>query len=416
MKSWDAPEVPAVGYRSPGVQESLLLHDTATGALRAAGPSDGTARMYVCGITPYDATHLGHAFTYVTFDLVNRQWRDLGLDVLFAQNVTDVDEPLLERAEQTGRDWRELAAEQIELFREDMRALRIIPPQHYVGAVESVGRVSDLVGSLRERGAVYRIDDPDHPDWYFSSTRTSGFGDVSHLDPDTMRRVFGENGGDPERPGKRDPLDCLVWRLERPGEPAWDSPLGRGRPGWHIECTAIALAFLGSSIDVQGGGSDLVFPHHEMCAAEAVAATHQRFAETFVHVGMVGLDGQKMSKSLGNLEFVSRLRAVGTDPMAVRLALVAHHYRESWDWTSEELAAAESRLDAWRAGVAASGAVDAEPVVDRVRAALRDDLDTSTALAAIDAWAADSRSARGHDPRSAALMAEVIDALLGIVL
>ncbi len=414
MRSWDAPEVPALGYRSSGVDDSLRLHDTATGTLRPAGPREGTGRMYVCGITPYDATHLGHAFTYLAFDLVNRQWRDLGLQVRFAQNVTDVDEPLLERAQQTGRDWRELAAEQIELFREDMRALRIIPPEHYIGAVESVDGVADLVETLRAEGAVYQIDDRDHPDWYFSSTRTPGFGDVSHLDASTMRRVFAENGGDPDRRGKRDPLDCLVWRLERPGEPSWESRLGRGRPGWHIECTAIALTHLGPTIDVQGGGSDLVFPHHEMCAAEGYAATHRPFAGSFVHAGMVGLDGQKMSKSLGNLEFVSRLRAEGADPMAVRLALIAHHYRENWEWTPGQLDAATSRLAAWRAGAEASGAVAAEPVIDRVRAALRNDLDTVSAIAELDAWAAASRSSGRHDPVPASLITSAVDALLGI--
>ncbi|HEX2858121.1 MAG TPA: cysteine--1-D-myo-inosityl 2-amino-2-deoxy-alpha-D-glucopyranoside ligase [Propionibacteriaceae bacterium] len=416
MRSWDAPEVPEVAHRSAGVEATLRLHDTASGEVRPVGPEEGTARMYVCGITPYDATHLGHAFTYLTFDLVNRQWRDLGLDVRFAQNVTDVDEPLLERAEQTGRDWEELAAEQIALFRDDMEALRILPPQHYVGAVESVQTVAGLVDSMRPSGAVYQIDDPDHPDWYFSCVQAPGFGGVSHLDRDTMRRVFGENGGDPDRPGKRDPLDCLVWRFERPGEPSWDSRLGRGRPGWHIECTAIALDFLGPRIDVQGGGTDLAFPHHEMCAAEGLVASHQPFADSYVHVGMVGLDGEKMSKSRGNLEFVSRLRARGVDPMAVRVALLGHHYRENWEWTPEQLDAAVRRLAGWREGLAAAGAVDAGPVVDRLRAALRADLDVVAATGVLDDWAEASRSATETDPAGARLVADAVDALLGVSL
>ena len=419
MRSWDAPEVPEVAHRSHGVEDTLRLYDTASQGVRPAGPAEGTARLYVCGITPYDATHLGHAATYLAFDLVNRQWRDLGLDVRFAQNVTDVDEPLLERAEQTGRHWEDLAAEQIALFREDMEALRVIPPQHYIGAVESVGTVSDLVESLRPSGAVYQVDDPEHPDWYFGSADAPDFGAVAHLDTATMRRIFAENGGDPDRPGKRDPLDCLVWRLERPGEPAWDSPLGRGRPGWHIECTAIALLYLGTRFDVQGGGRDLTFPHHEMCAAEAVVATHEPFAESYVHVGMVGLDGQKMSKSLGNLEFVSRLRAQGADPMAVRLALLSHHYRENWDWTPDQLDAAGRRLASWREGLAAAGAVDSAMVVDRLREALRADLDVVAALGVLDRWAASSRAEASRvggatDPAGARLVASAVDALLGI--
>ena len=414
MRSWDAPEVPEVAHRSAGVEATLRLHDTASGEVRPVGPAEGTARMYVCGITPYDATHLGHAFTYLTFDLVNRQWRDLGLDVRFAQNVTDVDEPLLERAEQTGRDWQDLAAEQIALFRDDMEALRIIPPQDYVGAVESVHTVAGLVDSMRPSGAVYQIDDPDHPDWYFSCVQAPGFGDVSHLDRDAMRRVFAENGGDPDRPGKRDPLDCLVWRFERPGEPSWDSRLGRGRPGWHIECTAIALDRLGPRIDIQGGGTDLAFPHHEMCAAEGMVASHQAFAESYVHVGMVGLDGEKMSKSRGNLEFVSRLRAQGVDPMIVRVALLAHHYRDNWEWTPQHLDAAARRLAGWREGLAAAGAVDAGGVVDRLRDALRADLDVVAAAGVLDDWAAASRSAIDTDPGAARLVADAVDALLGV--
>ena len=414
MRSWDAPEVPALGRGSATVADALRLHDSASGVVRPVGPREGTARMYVCGITPYDATHLGHAFTYLTFDLVNRQWRDLGLEVQFAQNVTDVDEPLLERAEQTGRDWRELAAQQIELFRDDMEALRIIPPQHYVGAVESIDTVAALVDEMRPSGAIYQIDDLEHPDWYFRCVDAPDFGDVSHLDRETMRRVFGENGGDPDRPGKRDPLDCLVWRLERPGEPSWESRLGRGRPGWHIECTAIALKHLGPRIDIQGGGSDLAFPHHEMCAAEGAVAAHQPFADAYVHVGMVGLDGQKMSKSLGNLEFVSRLRSAGVDPMAVRLALLAHHYREDWEWTPDQLDAAVRRLASWREALAAAGAVDAQEVIDRLRGALRADLDVPAALGVLDAWAQASRTAGSPDPDAARLVASAVDALLGI--
>lgn len=417
MESWKSPEVPEVGHRTGAVLDKLNLFDTASSTVKPIGPDAGQgvpARLYVCGITPYDATHLGHAFTYLTFDLVQRQWRDLGLEVQYAQNVTDVDDPLLERAEQTGVDWRELATSQIDLFRTDMEALRIIAPQHYVGAVESIPQVVELIERLRADGAVYQVDDPEYPDWYFTSSAAPGFGGIGHLSPDEQRTRFAEMGGDPERPGKRDPLDCLVWRMERPGEPAWDSSLGRGRPGWHIECTAIALDALGPDFDVQGGGADLAFPHHEMCAAEGVVATGEEFAAGYVHSAMVALDGEKMSKSKGNLELVSRLRRQGHDPMAIRLALLAHRYRDDWEWTPQVLENAERRLADWRAGLAAAGAVDAEAVVDGVRQALRNDLDTPWAIEQLDEWAQASQSAPERDPQAAHLVATAVDALLGI--
>ena len=296
------------------------MHDTRTGALVASTPTD-VARLYVCGITPYDATHLGHAATYLAFDLLQRQWLDRGLDVVYTQNVTDVDDPLLERAHDTGEDWAELAERETQLFREDMEALGMLAPRHYVGAVESIDLVVDLVERLGD--SVYPVDD----DLYFDVHADPGFGQVSGLDDDAMLAVFGERGGDPDRPGKKHPLDCLLWQAAREGEPSWESRLGRGRPGWHIECAAIALEHLGTDFDVQGGGSDLVFPHHEMSASEATVATGEPFAQAYVHAGMVALHGEKMSKSKGNLELVSRLREDGHDPMAIRLALLAHHYR-----------------------------------------------------------------------------------------
>jgi L-cysteine:1D-myo-inositol 2-amino-2-deoxy-alpha-D-glucopyranoside ligase len=328
MHAWTAPEVPRLdpAAERPGLQ----LFDTARQQPVPAGPTvaDGRpARMYVCGITPYDATHIGHANTYVAFDLLNRFWRDAGLEVHYVQNVTDVDDPLLERALRDGIDWRQLAADQIELFRTDMTALHVIPPTDYVGAVESIDEVVSIVAELQAKGAVYPVDDPEYPDLYFARSTDADFGSLSHLGEVEARAVFAERGGDPDRPGKQDPLDCLVWRLQRPDEPGWDTQLGRGRPGWHIECTAIALNRLGSDFDVQAGGSDLVFPHHEMCASEARVATDQPFAQVYVHSGMVGLDGEKMSKSKGNLVLVSRLREAGVDPMAIRLALLSQHYR-----------------------------------------------------------------------------------------
>ena len=330
----------------------------------------------------------------------------------FAQNVTDVDDPLLERAEATGVAWQDLAADQVELFRRDMAALRVLPPQDYVGVTESLDDVTRLVQSMRPSGAVYQVDDPDHRDWYFAVTEhRASWRTWGSIGPRPFE-LFAERGGDPERPGKRHPLDCLVWRLERTGEPAWDSPLGRGRPGWHIECTAIALAALGKTFDVQAGGSDLAFPHHPMSAAEALVATGQPFARVYLHTGMVGLDGEKMSKSRGNLVFVSRLLGDGVDPMVVRLVLLAHHYRDDWQYTPQALAEARARLAVWSQAMAAPAGPPAGPVIEGVRRALRDDLDAPTALAVVDSWAAGAAS--GTDRSAPAEVSVAVDALLGV--
>lgn len=408
MEAWSAPHVPTL---RPAAGQ-VLVHDTALAELLPIAPESGEARMYVCGITPYDATHLGHANTYVAFDLLHRVLLDAGLRVSYTQNVTDIDDPLLERAEATGVDWRDLAQGQVNLFAADMTALRVLPPRDYVGAVEAIPVVVDLIESLKLTGAIYQVDDPQYPDWYFEVRRAPGFGRLSKLTDDEAVAVFAERGGDPERPGKRDPLDCLVWRLERPGEPAWESRLGRGRPGWHIECTAIALQHLGADFDIQGGGSDLIFPHHEMCAAEGAMATRQPFAKVYAHAGMVGLDGEKMSKSKGNLVLVSKLRGDGVDPMAIRLGLLARHYRSDWEWTDQALTGAIGRLDSWRAAVGRRSAAPAGPVIAALRDALRTDLDAPAALAVVDGWAATD----GDDPAAPAALAEAIDALLGVAL
>jgi L-cysteine:1D-myo-inositol 2-amino-2-deoxy-alpha-D-glucopyranoside ligase len=367
--------------------------------------------MYVCGITPYDATHMGHAATYVAFDLVNRIWRDLGHEVHYVQNVTDVDDPLLERAIATGQDWRELARAETALFAEDMAALNVLPPRDYVGAVESIPSVVEWIGRLRAAGAVYDVDG----DLYFSAAPESGFGTVARLDAEQMQAIFAERGGDPDRPGKRTPLDCLLWQAERPDEPAWDTPLGHGRPGWHIECTAIALDHLGMGFDVQGGGSDLAFPHHEMCSAQAITATGRApFARHFVHAGMVGYEGHKMSKSRGNLVFVSKLRASGIEPAVIRLALLAHHYRSDWEWSDTDLHDAAERMGRWRAALGAQGGPDAGAVLDGVRERLADDLDAPGALALVDQWAHAAVAGDGSDPASAALVSRLLDTLLGV--
>jgi L-cysteine:1D-myo-inositol 2-amino-2-deoxy-alpha-D-glucopyranoside ligase len=411
MRAWPAPDLPALPVPGPEVQ----VHDTATGGFFETRPT-GAARMYVCGITPYDATHIGHAATYVAFDLLNRAWRNAGHDVTYVLNVTDVDDPLLERATKVGVDWRDLAERETELFRQDMAALRVVPPEHYRGAVESIPLIVELIGRLQQTGALYSVVD----DLYFSVDTDPAFGAESGWTREQMLDVYADRGGDPDRPGKKDPLDCLVWRAERPGEPAWDSPFGPGRPGWHVECSAMALDLLGETFDVQGGGSDLVFPHHEMCASEAQVLTGAPFAQAYVHAGMVGYDGEKMSKSRGNLVFVSALRNSDVDPMAIRLTLLRHHYRGDWEWTDQDLWISVDMLERWRRAVALGAGAPAAPVVDAVLGALAADLDAPAAVAAVDAWVDATLGVDGlaetGDRDAAAGIARVLDAALGLAL
>jgi len=408
VQSWPLPPIPGL----PGSGRPLRLYDTATGEVRPTAPG-ATARMYVCGITPYDATHIGHAATYVAFDLVHRVWRDGGHPVRYVQNVTDVDDPLLERATRDGEDWRQLADRETRLFGTDMAALRVLPPDDFVGAVEAIDEIVPLVRRLLDVGAAYHVGD----DVYFSVHSAPRFGYEAGLDLPTMLALSAERGGDPDRAGKKDPLDPVLWRAARDGEPCWPSELGPGRPGWHVECAAIALGRLGMPFDLQGGGSDLAFPHHEMSAAHAEVATGEwPFARHYVHAGMIGLAGEKMSKSLGNLVLVARLRERGTDSAAVRLALLAGHYRSDRDWTDELLAMAEHRLAQWRSAVALPAGPDAHPVLAAVRRQLADDLDAPAALATIDRWAYDAQLRRDRDPAAPALVRDLADALLGIAL
>lgn len=425
MHSWFRPHLPVLAGPGPRPQ----LQDTATGQ-RTDPVEDGVAGLYVCGITPYDSTHLGHAFTYVAFDTLNRVWRDAGVAVTYVQNVTDVDDPLLERAEQTGVDWRELAADQVQLFRTDMQALRVLPPEHYVGVVEVIDLVVAAVERVLSAGGAYWVEQ----DVYADLSADPRFGSVSNLDRAEMARLSAERGGDPDRQGKKDPLDPLLWRGRRPGEPWWDgASLGPGRPGWHIECGAIAAHHLGLPVTLEGGGYDLVFPHHEM------GTSHLRFLQdgadaepirSYLHTGLVAYQGAKMSKSLGNLVFVSGLLADGVDTRAVRLVLLGHHYSESWEYTSAELAEATERLQRWRAAAAETDRTASHPaptgahtqpttpapvsrqgepgsaVVNEMRAALADNLDTAACLKVVDRAAATGTFA--------AEVITAVDALLGI--
>ena len=402
MQSWPKPEVPVLAGDAP----ELRLYDTADDVIRpvAVPPAGEEIGMYVCGITPYDSTHLGHAATYLTFDLINRYLVAAGHHVHYVQNITDVDDPLFERAKRDGVDWRDLGESQIDLFRSDMEALQVIPPRDYIGAIESVDEVVEMVGRLLEVGAAYQLEDDEYADIYADHTFTEQFGYESRYDAETMAELFAERGGDPERPGKRHPLDALLWRAHREGEPQWDAPFGAGRPGWHIECSAIATNRLGAQFAIQGGGSDLRFPHHEFSAAHAEAAHGcERMADHYVHAGMIALDGVKMSKSLGNLVFVSQLTAAGHEPSAIRVGVYASHYRTDRDWSDEVLTAAENRLRLWREALATlsqqvessgtrpeevrGGEADNPRIVDAVRTHIANDLDSPAALQAVDQWA-----------------------------
>jgi L-cysteine:1D-myo-inositol 2-amino-2-deoxy-alpha-D-glucopyranoside ligase len=418
--AWPAPLLPTL----PGPGPVLKLHDTARGEVVATSPGP-TARMYVCGITPYDATHLGHAATYLAFDLVNRVWRDAGHAVRYVQNVTDIDDPLLERAERDGEDWVVLGMRETALFREDMTALRVLPPDDYVGAVESVPRIVTHIESLLDERLAYVLDDGSG-DVYHDVAQAPGFGGESGYDEATMLRFFAERGGDPDRAGKRNRLDPMLWRGQRPGEPSWPGPRGvAGRPGWHIECATIALQTIGMGFDVQGGGSDLVFPHHEFSAvhAEALTATatgvKQAFARAYVHAAMIGLDGEKMSKSRGNLVFVSKLRGEGVDPMAIRLALLSGHYRTDRAWTPDLLDTARARLATWRRAVSRPAGTPAAPVLQGMRERLADDLDSPGAIALVDAWAERTLAAGDHpvlEEGAPTIVCDAVDALLGVAL
>lgn len=421
MLPWTSPQIPTL----PGKGQVPALFDSSSRKPLPAAESDSVG-LYVCGITPYDATHMGHAATYVAFDLLVRAARDAGLDLHYVQNVTDIDDPLLERAEETGVDWRDLAREQTELFFSDMVALRVIAPHDYIGAVESIPLVVSAVEELLASGKAYRVPvgenedvpNPELGDVYLDVSIDPKFGTVSNYSDEVKLEFFAERGGDPDRAGKRNVFDPLLWRRERVGEPAWDgASLGNGRPGWHIECAVIAHEHLNAPFDVQGGGSDLLFPHHEM-STNHIRMLHGDEAAPRVHShgGMMAYDGEKMSKSLGNLVLVSKLREQGVETMAIRLALLAGHYRADREWTSELLKESEERLALWRqaAQLETSGAAD--DLVEEIRSALADDLDSPAALRAVDAWAQTAITEGGSDAAAPKLMRSAVDALLGVAL
>ena len=413
MNSWNEVVIPSLA--STINLPTLSLTNSSYGKKEPL-QSKPLYRIYVCGITPYDATHLGHAATYLTFDLINRYLRATGAEVLYVQNITDIDDPLLERANRDGIDWKDLAHNQIDLFRGDMVNLRVIPPAHYIGAVDAIPLVATAIEELKSKESIYQVDQ----DLYFKVYSDPHFGQRSHLSKERMLQIFSERGGDPAREGKLDPLDCLVWMSQRPNEPGWPSPFGVGRPGWHIECTAIAIEYLkpassdDSLIDIQGGGSDLIFPHHEMCASQAQVLSGKPLASTYVHAGMIGLDGEKMSKSKGNLVFVSKLVADGRDPMAIRWALMKKHYRTDRMWTEDLLVSAENEIGALRKALEQKEVAPSQDLIQNIVEALAEDLNTPLVIEMVNAWV-DQTNAGGTAGDAQSLIT-TLDALLGIKL
>ena len=410
MRSWVATSVSDLSSTLKFPQ--IRLTDSASTQKKPLTQKD-LYRLYVCGITPYDATHLGHAATYLSFDLIHRYLVASGSNVNYVQNITDIDEPLLERANRDGVEWENLASEQIELFRNDMSALNVLPPTHYIGAIEAIPLVVEAIENLSDKNSTYEID----KDVYFSVKHDSNFANISHLKDQEMIEIFSQRGGDPTLTGKKDPLDCLVWMLQRPNEPGWNSSYGFGRPGWHIECTAIALNYLAPDlaletlIDIQGGGSDLIFPHHEMCAAQARVITGKELASHYVHAGMIGLDGEKMSKSKGNLVFVSSLLASGVDPFSIRWALMSDHFRKDRMWSQEKLTYATHEVQRLRDALQGEDLAPTENLVSCILDSLADDLDTQRIVLEINQWV--DRTLNGETGGDKKQVLLVLENLLG---
>ncbi|KRO50450.1 MAG: cysteinyl-tRNA synthetase [Actinobacteria bacterium BACL4 MAG-120820-bin23] len=407
LKNWPKVYLPPINdLKFP----PLKLHDSYSGLYEYS--KSGKFRMYVCGITPYDSTHLGHAATYLSFDLINRYQQLANLQVSFVENITDVDDPLLERAKRDGQDWQVLANSQVDLFISDMTALRILPPSQLVKVTDSLDLVESFIDKLDRNGHIYQIDG----DFYFSVDK---YLDSLPISLAEAISVFAERGGDPDKEGKRHPLDAVVWSANKNGEPGWNSKYGFGRPGWHIECTAIACEFLDNDekdpvIQLQGGGSDLIFPHHFMSAQIVKAALGRDFAESYIHAGMISLDGEKMSKSKGNLIFVSKLIQEGIDPMVIRWALLSGHYQQDREWSTQLLEKAKDEVVLVRSALSRSETADASSLVNNLIMDLSDNLNTPKALSKIVDWSLESN--RIATSNHSGLVSRAIDSLLGLAL
>ncbi len=359
----------------------MRLYDTARRDIVAFEPGPHVL-MYTCGITPYDATHVGHAATFVAFDVLQRRLIDLGHTVTCVRNVTDVDDPLFVKARQLGIHYLDLAAAEEARFERDMEALSALPVSSTPRASSAIPDIRGFIGMVLDRGFAYQAGGS----VYFDVSAFEEFGSLSGLDEATMVELARQRGGKVDDPDKRHPLDFVLWQPSADDEPSWDTLWGPGRPGWHIECSALALRELGTTIDLHGGGTDLIFPHHECERAQSEAATGEPFVRHWMHTAMIAKDGQKMSKSLGNLVFVDELRTVW-DARAIRLAIIEHHYRRDWEWDDGLMPRSDGRLRRWLGAAGetpvGAGAGD-DGVLDDVRAALDDDLDTPGAVAIID--------------------------------
>ena len=366
---------------------TIKLYDTVKRSVVDFSP-DKEVLMYTCGITPYDATHIGHAFTFVSYDILQRRLIDRGHIVKCVRNVTDVDDPLFAKARELGVHYLDLAAGEEARFDADMKALNVLEVFSKPRASSAIPDIRKFIALVLDRGFAYQGGSS----VFFDVAKFESFGSVSNYDNETMLRYAAERGGDLDNPDKRHPLDFVLWQPSAPDEPSWDTIWGPGRPGWHIECSALALRDLGTTIDLHGGGSDLIFPHHECERAQSEAATGKQFVKHWMHVAMVFMDGTKMSKSLGNLEFVDRLRKTH-DPRAIRLALISNHYRREWEWTSSSMNASLAKLELWNAAKNGDGTAG----LAEVRAALDDDLNTPAAIQVID-----QAAAAGHSIKSSA--------------
>jgi L-cysteine:1D-myo-inositol 2-amino-2-deoxy-alpha-D-glucopyranoside ligase len=385
---------------------TIRVYDTATRAIVPfeVGP---VVRMYVCGITPYDATHVGHAATMLTYDLLIRRLEELGHDVRMVRNVTDVDDSILPKARELGIPFLELAEAELARFRADMDALAMRPAIAEPRATEAIDGMIEMITQLIETGHAYES----HGTVYFDVATFPRYGELSRYSRDEMIRIARERGGNPDDPHRRDPLDFVLWQPSLPDEPSWSAPFGNGRPGWHVECSVMSMRELGPTLDLHGGGTDLIFPHHECEVAQSESCTHETFARYWVHSEMVRYDGEKMSKSLGNLVFVSDLLKVA-DPRAIRLALMRHHYRSGFEWHDTDLEEGNALLHRLIAAAGCSDGADPRPFAARVRAAIDDDLDAPRALEALDDLA--SAVLSGGDDSSAPEVLRELGALLGI--
>jgi L-cysteine:1D-myo-inositol 2-amino-2-deoxy-alpha-D-glucopyranoside ligase len=370
--------------------------------------------IYICGVTPYDATHMGHAATYLTFDLVNRYLKASGKNVSFVENITDIDDPLLERAARDNQDWRELAESQIELFREDMTSLGVLPPNAYRGVIESMDEIISLVGELIDTRKSYELEG----DIYLDLKQVDGAIENLPLALDQALKIFAERGGDPARVGKRHALDPLLWKARKGDDPFWNAPFGQGRPGWHIECTAIALRNLpkasSTSITLQAGGNDLMFPHHYMTALQARALTGVEFASCYCHAGMIGLDGEKMSKSRGNLVFVSKLRQEGVSPALIRIALFSGRYCAYRMWSRELVEDAGKILARLLSALSRQEVAPTFEVVQEIVNAISDDLNTPKVFDLLNSWCL--KTEEGEVGGSPGEISRALDTYLGITL